>query len=332
MKITLIAALAKNRVIGINNTLPWKLSADLKRFKALTTGHTILMGRKTFESLGRPLPQRRHVCVSRQYPSTHLTPDARWPEQVFWCGDLHAALALLEKENAHAAEAGVFIIGGQDIYTQALASADTLELTHLDAPFEGDAWFPCFSSLFKKESEEAHTEGEMNFRFASYASLRPEGIRVRTATAKELDFLVHAQIKMALETENLNLETVKVKNGAEAILNGTKQGRYLIAERKDATHASYQPVGCLLLQSEWSDWRNAEFFWVHSFFVEATERRNGIGRWLLRVAEELARTAGAAGLRLYVDKRNSTAAELYRSFSMNSSHYDLFEKEFARSN
>ncbi|MEY4064529.1 MAG: hypothetical protein RIR26_737 [Pseudomonadota bacterium] len=332
MKITLIAALAKNRVIGINNTLPWKLSADLKRFKALTTGHTILMGRKTFESLGRPLPHRRHVCVSRQYPSTHLTADARWPEQVFWCGDLHAALALLEKENAQMAEAGVFIIGGQDIYTQALASADRLELTHIDANFEGDAWFPCFHSLFKKECEEAHTEGELSFGFASYTSLKPAGIRVRTATVKDLDFLAGAQLKMALETEDLKLDPVKLKNGVTAILNGTKLGRYLIAERKEASHAFYQPVGCLLLQSEWSDWRNAEFFWVHSFFVESHERRRGIGRWLLKVAEELARTSGAAGVRLYVDKRNSTAAKLYSSYDMNNSHYDLFEKEFASSN
>ena len=126
MKVVLIAAMAANRTIGINNTLPWKLSADLKRFKALTTGHTILMGRKTFESLGRPLPGRKHICVSRSYSKQEFSPDPRWPDQVFWCGDLKSALEVIKK-NESPENAVCYIIGGAEIYAQALP----LSLIHI---------------------------------------------------------------------------------------------------------------------------------------------------------------------------------------------------------
>jgi dihydrofolate reductase len=168
MKVVLIAAMDNNRVIGVNNTLPWKLSADLKRFKALTMGHTIVMGRNTFESLGRPLPGRRHICVSRSANSSTLSADDRWPNQVFWSNDLNGALAALSSE-AGAASSTVYVIGGAQVYTQALAIADELEITHIKACFSGDAFFPEFETQFEKTQSEFGSENDLAYEFAKYS-------------------------------------------------------------------------------------------------------------------------------------------------------------------
>jgi dihydrofolate reductase len=167
MKIVLIAAMDDNQLIGVDNTLPWKLSADLKRFKSLTMGHTIVMGRKTFESLGRPLPGRRHICLSRAAANNQLTPDERWPEQVFWCGDLSAALGLLQQEQ-NDTNSTLYIIGGAKIYAQALELADALEVTHIRASFTGDAFFPAFTDRFEKKQQEHGSENGLNYEFARY--------------------------------------------------------------------------------------------------------------------------------------------------------------------
>lgn len=326
MNITLIAALAANRVIGIDNTLPWKLSADLKRFKALTTGNTIVMGRKTFESLGRPLPGRRHVCVSRQYPNHALQADPRWPEQVFWCGDLRAALQLLSAEIEQSSTAQVFIIGGAEIYRQALPWADTLELTHIHKDFVGDAHFPSFEALFKKTEESHFTEADLNFSFATYRSLRPSGLFMRRAELTDAHFVSASQINMASESEGLQLNPATVQAGVDSVFSDPHRGEYWIVEKTVAGTTS--PVACLLIQREWSDWRNGWFHWIHSLYVIPEVRRTGVCRWMLRVVQENARTAGALGLRLYVEKSNSTAQKTYLNFGLKGEHYDLLELEF----
>ncbi|MEN9809825.1 MAG: hypothetical protein RLZZ488_1392 [Pseudomonadota bacterium] len=327
MKLTLIAAMAEQRVIGVNNTLPWKLSADLKRFKALTTNHTILMGRKTFESLGRPLPSRIHVCVSRAYPVDRLTPDPRWPEQVFWCGELHAAVRILRQKNSTTPETNVFIIGGAEIYAQALAIADSLELTRIHATYTGDAFFPHFENLFRCESETHGEESGLKYTFARYESLRPAGFNVRTAASADADFIAQSQIKMAAESENLNLRPDVVAAGVTYILANPSIGEYLIAEQTDLA-GNCQPAGCLLLQKEWSDWRNGNVEWIHSVFVEKHFRGNGIFRWMYAVATARARTRGSLGLRLYVDKTNLAAQTVYTKLGMRNDHYELFEDLF----
>jgi dihydrofolate reductase len=167
MKIVLIAAMDINRVIGVNNTLPWKLSADLKRFKALTMGHTIVMGRKTFESLGRALPGRRHICLSRAVTSSSLIADERWPDQVFWCNDLNVALQSIRAESAPK-DRKIFVIGGANIYAQAISSADELEITHIQASFSGDAFFPEFETQFQKTHSELGCENNLSYEFARY--------------------------------------------------------------------------------------------------------------------------------------------------------------------
>ncbi|MEQ1667878.1 MAG: dihydrofolate reductase, partial [Sulfuriferula sp.] len=129
--ISLIAAMSKNRVIGINNTLPWHLPADLQHFKQLTLGHTIIMGRKTFESIGRALPGRTNIIISRNgYPA---------PANCTVVDSIAAAIKLCTNKDE------IFFIGGEQIYAQAIAYADKLYLTEIDTEIAGDAHFPDFS-------------------------------------------------------------------------------------------------------------------------------------------------------------------------------------------
>lgn len=127
-RISLIAAVARNGAIGKDGALPWHLSEDLKRFKALTMGHTMVMGRKTYESIGRLLPGRRTVIVSRQ-PGFAV-------EGATVANSLERALTA----SGDAAE--IFVIGGGEIYAQSLALADRLFITEVDLSPDADAWFP----------------------------------------------------------------------------------------------------------------------------------------------------------------------------------------------
>lgn len=134
-QIALIWAMARNRVIGRDNTLPWRLPADLAHFKSLTTGHPVIMGRKTFESLGRPLPNRINIVITRDRsfsPAGCLV--AHSLDEAFHLGTLHEASVRPE----------LFVIGGENLYSQALVLADRLYVTLVDAEVEGDACFPDF--------------------------------------------------------------------------------------------------------------------------------------------------------------------------------------------
>lgn len=129
-RISIISAMARNRTIGINNTLPWRLPDDLKYFKALTLGHHIIMGRKTYESIGKPLPGRTTVIVTRgDYPA----PDG-----------VKIAHSLQQAIESCGVDEEIFFVGGAELYTQALALADRLYLTEIQADVESDAWFPDF--------------------------------------------------------------------------------------------------------------------------------------------------------------------------------------------
>lgn len=130
MKVLLIAALARNRVIGRDNRLPWRLPADLRRFKELTMGHTLLVGRKTFESIGRPLPGRKMLVVSRR--------EGYAPEGVRVARSVQEALDLAREGG----ETELFVGGGAEIYRQTLPVADRLHLTRIEEDVPGDAYFP----------------------------------------------------------------------------------------------------------------------------------------------------------------------------------------------
>lgn len=129
-RVSLIAALAENRVIGRNNTLPWRLPADLKRFRKLTTGHPVILGRKNYESIGRPLPERTNIVVTRDR-------DYRAPGCVV-VDSLDAAYTAAGNVDE------IFIIGGAELYAQTLARADRLYLTLVHAAVPGDTYFPKF--------------------------------------------------------------------------------------------------------------------------------------------------------------------------------------------
>jgi len=137
--VSVIAALARNRVIGIANTLPWRLPEDLQHFKALTMGHHIIMGRKTYESIGKPLPGRTTVIVTRD-PAYRVA-------GCLTANSIDAAIA------ACAGDAEVFFVGGADLYAQALPRADRLYLTEIQADYAGDAHFPEFDRSQWRESE-----------------------------------------------------------------------------------------------------------------------------------------------------------------------------------
>ena len=146
----MIAAMANNRVIGLDNKMPWHLPADLQHFKKVTTGKPVVMGRKTFESIGRPLPGRRNIIITRnsQYSAqgieTVTTPEA--------------ALELVK------AEEEVMIIGGGNIYQQFLPNADRLYLTFIDLEVEGDTQFPDYQAVATWENvdEQANKPDEKN--------------------------------------------------------------------------------------------------------------------------------------------------------------------------
>lgn len=136
MTITIIVAMTKDRLIGKAGRLPWRLPEDLKFFKRTTTGHAVVMGRKTFESIGRPLPERRNIVLTRaaDYPA---------PPGIDLVHSLDAALALCRRRR----ETRAFIIGGEALYAEALPIADEMIITHVvpDAPLTGDAFFPAWN-------------------------------------------------------------------------------------------------------------------------------------------------------------------------------------------
>lgn len=154
--LSLIVALANNNVIGINNTLPWHLPEDLKRFRALTTGHHIIMGRKTYESLGRLLPGRTTVIVTRN-KNYKL-------EGALIAHSLESAVALCKNDDE------VFLIGGAELYQDGLKFADKLYITEVDLSVEGDAYFPEFDlNLWLETSREALTSAQgLPFSYVTY--------------------------------------------------------------------------------------------------------------------------------------------------------------------
>lgn len=150
--LTLIVATERHNGIGINNALPWRLPEDLAFFKRTTTGHPILMGRKTFESIGRPLPNRRNIVITRNPAWQH--------EGVDTAGSLQQAADL-------AGDGEVFVIGGAQIYADALPLAARLIVTEIDADFACDAFFPAINSaVWKEVSREPHQSAEQGFAYA----------------------------------------------------------------------------------------------------------------------------------------------------------------------
>lgn len=156
--ICIIAAIARNRVIGADNKLVWHLSADLRRFKRLTMGHTLVMGRKTFESIGKPLPGRKTIVLTRDLGWTHPGVEVA-----------HNFEALLVKMNG---PGQFFVAGGAEIYELFIPHADKMYLTYINADFDGDAYFPTYDqSLFVIDKSEQHSADDFfsySYSFVDY--------------------------------------------------------------------------------------------------------------------------------------------------------------------
>ena len=158
-ELTIIVATDARRGIGINNTLPWRLPEDLAHFKRITSGHTIIMGRKTFDSLGRPLPNRRKIILTRQTGWQH--------DGVETVASLASALALAGDEPA-------FIIGGAEIYSQALTLCKRLIVTEIAHNFNCDAFFPAIDVKDWQETQRIQHHSEQNaldYAFVTYQKI-----------------------------------------------------------------------------------------------------------------------------------------------------------------
>ncbi|MEO9275721.1 type 3 dihydrofolate reductase [Marinomonas sp. 5E14-1] len=168
--LSLIVAMSTNRTIGINNSLPWHLPNDLKYFKQATMGKPIIMGRKTFESIGKPLPGRRNIVISRG--------SSYQAEGIDVVTSLEDAISLGEDICLVNGQEEVMVIGGAQIYELALEKADRLYITHVDANVEGDAFFPEVDwssySLIGEEAFAAQEPNPYDYRFSVYQRVSAE--------------------------------------------------------------------------------------------------------------------------------------------------------------
>ena len=148
--ITLVVAMGLNREIGVDNQLPWHLPKDLKHFKEITSGHPIIMGRKTYESIGKPLPNRTNIVISRK---------KHWFEEgILIVGSIKEAIKFGQK-----IDEDIFIIGGGNIFEQTMDIADKLEVTEIKTNIEADTFFPKIDpKIWTKTDEVCHEKDEKN--------------------------------------------------------------------------------------------------------------------------------------------------------------------------
>lgn len=158
--LSFVVAMDRNRVIGLNNDLPWHLPKDFKFFKDKTTGHTMIMGRKTYESLGGPLPNRKSVVVTSKNPS--------YPEEVDVIHDINTIKEWNEKQP----DEEFFVIGGAAIFKQVLPFVDRMYITRIDESFKGDTQFPAFSeenwNITSKKKGEKNEKNPYDYYFLQY--------------------------------------------------------------------------------------------------------------------------------------------------------------------
>jgi len=150
--LVLVAAVADNGVIGRDNALPWHLGSDLKRFKALTANKPVIMGRKTYESIGKPLPGRTNIVVTRDW--------AFKPQGLVMATSLDAALAIARDDAKRRGANAIMVIGGTEIFAQTMPLADRLEITHVHARPEGDTFLPAIDpAIWRETARSEHAAG-----------------------------------------------------------------------------------------------------------------------------------------------------------------------------
>jgi ribosomal protein S18 acetylase RimI-like enzyme len=156
--------------------------------------------------------------------------------------------------------------------------------------------------------------------------MHEEAIRVREARRDDLETLARWAEAMAMETEHKRLDAITVRRGIAVLFDAPARGRYFVAERGGAA------AGALMLTHEWSDWRNADWWWIQSVYVDPAQRRGGVYRTLYAHVQALAAaTPGVCGLRLYVENDNAVAQRTYAALGMQDARYRVFEDELPRS-
>lgn len=153
--IALIVAYDKNRAIGKNGKIPWKIEGEQKRFRELTTGNTVIMGRKTYEEIGKPLPNRKNIVISKT--------------AVFEGENCRTVKSL--DEALEIADGDIFISGGAALYKEALPLCEKLYITEIDASFDGDVFFPYFDEINYKKEVMGHVDGETPYTYLTYTKL-----------------------------------------------------------------------------------------------------------------------------------------------------------------
>lgn len=137
---------------------------------------------------------------------------------------------------------------------------------------------------------------------------------------EDTNYIAQFQVDMALESEDLQLDVETLKPGVKAVMEDENKGKYIVARYDD------KPIGSLLITKEWSDWRNAWYWWIQSVYVKPEHRGNGVYRSMYTMVKELAIEEGVSQIKLYVDKNNETAKKTYQSLGMQESHYLLYEE------
>ena len=155
-KVTIVSAMSKDKVIGRDNTLPWHLPQDLKRFKSLTLNQVVVMGRKTYESLGKSLPNRLNII---------LTKDTKWKDIK---GDNTYVYYSVEEVLERFKTRDLFIIGGSEIYKAFMDYADKMEITLIEKDIEGDTFFPEITEKWEIENKETHENEDFTYHFITY--------------------------------------------------------------------------------------------------------------------------------------------------------------------
>lgn len=152
--ISIIAVIGKNRELGKNNKLLWHIPGDLPRFRQITSGHPVIMGRKTYESIGKPLPKRSNIVISKDLSET--------TEGIFVVRSLEEGINIAKKQTGNEE---IFVIGGGKTYQEAMKYVDRLYLTVVDSQAEADTFFPDYSMFVHELSSEPHSEGGYNFTY-----------------------------------------------------------------------------------------------------------------------------------------------------------------------
>lgn len=159
-EICIVVAASKNNVIGRDNGLPWRLKGDMQFFKRVTMGHPLVMGRKTFDSIGKPLPGRKTIVVTTQTDWAH--------EGVLVAHSLADALSMAEQQSSEMGVSKIMLVGGAQLYRQALPQCDRLYLTQVDAVIDGDAFFPelDYSEWEEESSERVDADSSNEYAFS----------------------------------------------------------------------------------------------------------------------------------------------------------------------